>query len=386
MYADSIWCLMELADIVKCNRLIIPVFVHVNPVDVQKQEGTDGSPLPGFTDRFGAKKVNEWKEALRVAGNAPGFTLDDDRLEASLLISLGLAGCQIGQYLSWISIRPGNTQMRSSLARAPVLLPEPLVSDIDEGKNAIKEKVSKRSVFIVLDDVSDKNQLDALVGDKNWFRPGSRIIITTEDDSFLDANMHMRYSLKELDNEEALQLFCYHAFGKMAPPEEYFRLSKQAVALCHGLPKALEKLGSFLSYKKSEEEWDDALNKLERSPPDAILDLARKKMESVKEEDSLAHDHNGKCNPNSSVHTYASERCLTELGWMVEQRRLIFPVFFDVNPSDVRRQKGALERHFRRHDERLDREMVSGWKKALEEVGGTKGYDLTVEESGSNSH
>ncbi|KAF3784528.1 TMV resistance protein [Nymphaea thermarum] len=76
---------MELADIVKCNRLIIPVFVHVNPVDVQKQEGTFGSLLPGFTDRLGAERVNEWKEALRVAGNAPGFTLDDDRNEAELI-------------------------------------------------------------------------------------------------------------------------------------------------------------------------------------------------------------------------------------------------------------------------------------------------------------
>uniref|UniRef100_A0A5K0XQ23 ADP-ribosyl cyclase/cyclic ADP-ribose hydrolase n=1 Tax=Nymphaea colorata TaxID=210225 RepID=A0A5K0XQ23_9MAGN len=83
-YAHSRWCLKELADIVKCNRLIIPVFVHVNPVDVQKQEGTFGSLLPGFTDRLGAERVNEWKEALRVAGNAPGFTLDDDRSEVLL--------------------------------------------------------------------------------------------------------------------------------------------------------------------------------------------------------------------------------------------------------------------------------------------------------------
>ncbi|KAF3772959.1 hypothetical protein EJ110_NYTH56484 [Nymphaea thermarum] len=92
------------------------------------------------------------------------------------------------------------------------------------------------------------------------------------------------------------------------------------------------------------------------------------------------------CMPILSMYYAASEWCLTELGWMVEQRRLIFPIFFDVKPSDVRGQKGALERPFRRHNELLDREMVSGWKKALKEVGGTKGYDLTVEESGSNSH
>ncbi|XP_031499142.2 disease resistance protein RUN1-like [Nymphaea colorata] len=518
-YADSRWCLMELADIVKCNRLIIPVFLHVNPVDVQKQEGTYGSPLPGFMGRFGEEKVKEWKEALRVAGKAPGFTLDDDRDEEGLIekvirkimeelknpplaLPKHLIGTEskVQDVMKLLDVDANDVRMvaihgkqgigKTTLAKeiynkiflkfdAFFFFPgvkeasrtdglaslhkqlicgllkvkeEPFLSDVDKGKNAIKEKVSKGSVFIVLDDVSDKNQLDALVGDKNWFRPGSRIIITTEDDSFLDSKMHKKYSPKELDDEEALQLFCYHAFGKMAPPEEYFRLSKQAVALCHGLPKALEKLGSFLSDKTSEDEWDDMLNKLERSLPNAILHLfsarTRNKMatngkgkklgETVGESrpsnvtkfdvivsfsggeeaidaftdllySALLRDGISACRSNGgddapegerlreapdglgicvlilSVSYAASERCLTELGWMVEQRRLIFPVFFDVNPSDVRRQKGALERPFRRHDERLDRELVSGWKKALEEVGGTKGYDLTVEESGQEA-
>ncbi|KAF3784546.1 hypothetical protein EJ110_NYTH30021 [Nymphaea thermarum] len=171
-------------------------------------------------DRFGAERVNEWKEALRVAGNAPGFKLDDDRSE--------IKGRFAGQF--WTCWVPNCS------------LPFPGL---------------------------DPN------GVLSSSRPeaASRIIFTTEDDSFLDAKMHKKYSPKELDDEEALQLFCYHAFGKMAPPEEYFRFSKQAVALCHGLPKALEKLGSFLSDKTSEDEWDDMLNKLKQSPPNAILDL-----------------------------------------------------------------------------------------------------------------
>lgn len=91
------------------------------------------------------------------------------------------------------------------------------------------------------------------------------------------------------------------------------------------------------------------------------------------------------CLPILSVSYAASERCLTELEWMVEHRRLIFPVFFNVNPSDARRQRGALERPFRRHGERFGQELVSGWKKALEEVGGIKGYDFTIEGSGQGT-
>lgn len=181
------------------------------------------------------------------------------------------------------SLNDGLVSLQNQLIRGLLKTKETFISDdttedegkdaiIEKGKNVIKEKVSKGSVFIVLDDVSNKRQLDALVGGKNWFRPGSRIIITTEDDSFLDAKVYKKYSPKELDDEQALQLFCYHAFEEKTPPGEYLELSKQAVSLCRGLPKALEVLGSFLSDKTSEEEWEETLAKHKRNP-DGILRL-----------------------------------------------------------------------------------------------------------------
>ncbi|GKG15021.1 Toll/interleukin-1 receptor domain-containing protein, partial [Tanacetum coccineum] len=51
------------------------------------------------------------------------------------------------------------------------------VSGVHEGKKLIHKKMHVRKVLIVLDDVDKIEQLEALVGDRNWFKPGSRIVL-----------------------------------------------------------------------------------------------------------------------------------------------------------------------------------------------------------------
>ncbi|KAK9292451.1 hypothetical protein L1049_020423 [Liquidambar formosana] len=76
----------------------------------------------------------------------------------------------------------------------------------------------------------------------------------------------------------------------------------------------------------------------------------------------------------------SSEWCLHELAQMVECQRTmgqkIFPIFFDVEPSDVRHQSGSYEEAFRQHKKRFDKKTVQGWKDALREVGKLKGWEL----------
>jgi hypothetical protein len=45
-----------------------------------------------------------------------------------------------------------------------------------------------RKVLVALDDVDHKDQLEALAGDCNWFKQGSRIIITIRDKQLLTAH------------------------------------------------------------------------------------------------------------------------------------------------------------------------------------------------------
>ena len=77
---------------------------------------------------------------------------------------------------------------------------------------------------------------------------------------------------------------------------------------------------------------------------------------------------------------------LRELEQMVEchttMGHKILPIFYDVEPSDVRHQIGSYEEAFRQHQNHFDEKIVQGWKKALTEVGQMKGWELENETNG----
>ncbi|XP_037492085.1 disease resistance protein RPV1 [Jatropha curcas] len=69
-----------------------------------------------------------------------------------------------------------------------------------------------------------------------------------------------------------------------------------------------------------------------------------------------------------------SHWCLKELSRICQLRRLVLPVFYQVDPSDVRRQKGPFEDDFRAHVERFGQDEVVEWRKAMAKVGGLSGF------------
>ncbi|CAN6446186.1 unnamed protein product [Victoria cruziana] len=74
---------------------------------------------------------------------------------------------------------------------------------------------------------------------------------------------------------------------------------------------------------------------------------------------------------------YAESRwCLKEVVRSVECKKQIIPVFFGVEPSDVRKQSGPFESAFRKHDKKQKQEDVRKWREALEEVGYLSGFTL----------
>ena len=71
---------------------------------------------------------------------------------------------------------------------------------------------------------------------------------------------------------------------------------------------------------------------------------------------------------------YASSHwCLEELAKICDCGRLILPVFYQVDPSDVRKQKGPFEKHFELHKTRFG-EKVLKWREAMKKVGGIAGF------------
>ncbi|KAI3730797.1 hypothetical protein L1987_61974 [Smallanthus sonchifolius] len=134
-----------------------------------------------------------------------------------------------------------------------------------EGKNMIKSRLCHKSVLVVLDDVDDLKQLEALAGSHDWFGDGSRIIITTRDEHLLSRKADAIYEVSLLSHDEAIKLFRKHAYREDKPVEDYEMLSLEVVSYAGGLPLALEILGTFL-YDKDKDEWMSALAKLKCIP------------------------------------------------------------------------------------------------------------------------
>ncbi|CAK7338922.1 unnamed protein product [Dovyalis caffra] len=80
---------------------------------------------------------------------------------------------------------------------------------------------------------------------------------------------------------------------------------------------------------------------------------------------------------------YASSRwCLNELVNILKCRhklgQIVLPVFYDMDPSDVRKQTGNYAKAFDEHEVRFKEEMekVNKWKEALTEAGNLSGWGL----------
>jgi hypothetical protein len=74
--------------------------------------------------------------------------------------------------------------------------------------------------------------------------------------------------------------------------------------------------------------------------------------------------------------------CLRELAKIVDcievQRHTVLPIFYDVSPSEVRKQSGDYEKAFQKHEERFKEnlEEVQRWRGALTQVANLSGWDI----------
>ncbi|XP_050154225.1 disease resistance protein RPV1-like isoform X1 [Malus sylvestris] len=88
---------------------------------------------------------------------------------------------------------------------------------------------------------------------------------------------------------------------------------------------------------------------------------------------------------------YASSRwCLDELMLILERKRttsdhVVLPVFYDVDPSHLRKQTGSIGKAFARHQKTQSQKKVKGWREALAEVADLAGMVLQNQADGYES-
>ncbi|XP_042960529.1 disease resistance protein RUN1-like isoform X3 [Carya illinoinensis] len=144
------------------------------------------------------------------------------------------------------------------------------VSNVDRGINLITERLCHKKILLVLDDVDHLDQLKKLCGRCDWFGSGSRIIITTRDEGLLTKyGVSLKYPMKEMDHNEALQLFTQHAFKSDKHIDGFADLLEDALHYAGGLPLALKVIGSNL-YGEDVCYWKSELEKYKRIPEKEI--------------------------------------------------------------------------------------------------------------------
>ncbi|KAJ8759504.1 hypothetical protein K2173_007120 [Erythroxylum novogranatense] len=143
----------------------------------------------------------------------------------------------------------------------------------------IKDRLRRKKVLLVLDDVDESVPLQNLLGEKNdLFGRGSRIIITSRDRKVLKGVTDDIYEVQKLSFHEALELFSLSAFKAKYPPGDYMEMSMSVVNYTKYNPLALKVLGSGL-FKATKEEWQSKLEKLDSDP--GIQNLIRMSYDSL---------------------------------------------------------------------------------------------------------
>ncbi|XP_059654451.1 disease resistance protein RUN1-like [Cornus florida] len=276
-YASSEWCLDELVKIMDCktilNQIVIPIFYDVEPSNVQSQsdcyaEASEStcikSVVKGLADKLNPTglSVPEY-QGIGGIGKTTIAKVLYNRIHRFHLFESSSFLHDVGRI--------------SRDTNGVVKFQKQLMSDLlndenekircgDHGIEVIKCQAWCRKVFLVVDGVDNDSQLSALAINRNWVCPGIRIIVTTRDLSAIKSlQVDEVYNLEELNMEESLQLFSWHAFRRDCPLEGYESLSDAVVCYAKGLPLLLTTLGSLLS-SKAVHKWQAQLEKLKKIP------------------------------------------------------------------------------------------------------------------------
>ncbi|KAM7461457.1 hypothetical protein LguiA_029578 [Lonicera macranthoides] len=358
-YASSKWCLLELAQMVKCqengDRMIFPIFYDVDPSEVRHPNtGSYEKAFRQHKKKFDEKKVQQWEEALGRVGKLKGLELKKetnwregelvkivvekvlsklkkhythlpeilvgidhhvDKLKELLNIEsngvrfvgiLGMGGlgkttiakviynqlCESFERHCFLEDVRENSNgnriinLQNQLVSKILKRQIPTFDDDNEGVNKIRGAIRGKKVFIVLDDVDKKDQIDKLAGNFNCYGAGSRIIFTTRNAEVLDkfqlscegegsSDVYASYKPDLMDDDHSLKLFSRYAFMRDSPPKGYENLTDELVSNAGGLPLVLVTLGSLLSVEKDIGSWQERFKKLKTIPRIEVLERLR---------------------------------------------------------------------------------------------------------------
>jgi GTPase SAR1 family protein len=189
-------------------------------------------------------------------------------------------------------VRAGKSSL-PSLQRKLLMGFTQLHVDVDnyyEGREMLREHLSSSdSKLIVLDNVDDRDQVDALLPNlKSVLSSNSFVLITCRDRHVLTRSGVEKssiYYLNGLNPQYSLELFCLHAFRQPHPPPEFKDPVDKFLRVCDGLPLSLEVLGALLHGENDISLWDAHLDRLRKMLHPNIQETLQISYEALNTED-----------------------------------------------------------------------------------------------------
>ena len=130
--------------------------------------------------------------------------------------------------------------------------------------------------LLILDDVWEGIDLDALGVPRPEVHPGCKIILTTRfRDVCREMKTDVEFKMNVLNDAEAWYLFCKSA-GKVATLRHIKPLAKAVAKECGGLPLEIIIMGTSMRGKTKVELWNNSLNQLQSSLPYSIKGIEAK--------------------------------------------------------------------------------------------------------------
>ncbi|KAF3778184.1 putative WRKY transcription factor 19 [Nymphaea thermarum] len=179
-------------------------------------------------------------------------------------------------------------ELQRQLTRDILKIEDPGIYSVEHGKSIIKNGMEAKRVLIILDDVDNSCQVDALAGGSDWFGHGSVIFITTRNSNLLKEcglSEGQIYKVNGLNYDQSCDLLKWHAFKGREPENGCRQLLDAFVKgkTSRWIPLALEVIGSTL-FVSEVQDWKHVLKDLQNNPDLRIQQQLRISYDGLKEE------------------------------------------------------------------------------------------------------
>ncbi|MED6106652.1 hypothetical protein PIB30_006277 [Stylosanthes scabra] len=167
-----------------------------------------------------------------------------------------------------VSLRRGITYLKNELFST--LLGEALKIETQRLPTYVEKKIERMKVLIVLDDVSQSEQFEILLGKLECFGSGSRIVVTTRDRHVLGT--YDTYKVEPLERDEALKLFNF--IVNQGEGKDFAELAENVVHHANGIPVVIKSVAHLIR-GKDKRIWESELEKLGKIPNEEVFGIMR---------------------------------------------------------------------------------------------------------------